>query len=98
MQAVIDPHPRSRDLALHKFHCANCGPIRTEILSLGRVTQPDAAGIQARKSPPVLQHGETAEAQIVLTAQQLLRSHPAALYTTANRTRGDYFADILRGP
>jgi hypothetical protein len=45
LHAVIDPHPTSRDLAFHKFHCADCGPIRTEILSLGRRTQPDAAAI-----------------------------------------------------
>ena len=34
VHATIDRHPAVRDLALHKFYCANCGPIKTEVLSL----------------------------------------------------------------
>jgi hypothetical protein len=40
MQAVIDLHPSLPDMALQKIGCANCGPIKTKILSLrppGRV-------------------------------------------------------------
>jgi hypothetical protein len=33
-QTVIEPHPTRRDLALHNFHCADCDPIKTNILSL----------------------------------------------------------------
>jgi hypothetical protein len=55
---------------------------------------------QARKSAPVLQLGETAEAQLVLRAQQLLRSNPAAPHMNTNRTRVDYWplADVPRLP
>jgi hypothetical protein len=34
MQAVIEAHPSRRDLALHNFHCDDCGPIKTKIISL----------------------------------------------------------------
>jgi uncharacterized Zn finger protein len=34
MQAVIESHPTSRDLAIQKFHCANCGPVKTKFISL----------------------------------------------------------------
>jgi hypothetical protein len=30
--AGIEPHPNRRDLAVHKFHCANCGATTTRIL------------------------------------------------------------------
>ena len=30
--AVIEPHATRRDLAVHKFDCADCGPVRTKIL------------------------------------------------------------------
>jgi hypothetical protein len=32
--AVIEPHPTRRDLALQNFECANCGPIKTKVISL----------------------------------------------------------------
>jgi hypothetical protein len=34
MQAVIESHPTDRDLAIQKFHCANCGPIKIKSISL----------------------------------------------------------------
>jgi hypothetical protein len=34
MQAVIEPHPTRRDLALQNFECVDCGAIKTEVLSL----------------------------------------------------------------
>ena len=34
MQAEIELHPSNRGLALHNFTCANCGPIKTKIISL----------------------------------------------------------------
>ena len=30
--AAIEPHPTRRDLAVHKFQCANCGSTQTKIL------------------------------------------------------------------
>jgi hypothetical protein len=34
LQAIIERHPTRRDLALQKFQCANCGRIKTNVLSL----------------------------------------------------------------
>jgi RNase P subunit RPR2 len=34
MQGVVEAHPSRDDLALHNFECADCGPIKTIILSL----------------------------------------------------------------
>jgi hypothetical protein len=34
MHAMIDPHPTDRDVALQKFHCADCGPIKIKSISL----------------------------------------------------------------
>jgi uncharacterized Zn finger protein len=34
MQAVIEAHPSRTDLALHNFHCADCGPVKTKVISL----------------------------------------------------------------
>jgi len=34
MQAVIEPHPTRCDLALQNFECADCGPVKTKVLSL----------------------------------------------------------------
>jgi ssDNA-binding Zn-finger/Zn-ribbon topoisomerase 1 len=33
-QATIELHPTRRDLALHNFECADCGPVKTKIISL----------------------------------------------------------------
>jgi hypothetical protein len=30
--AVIEQHPTRRDLAVHKFDCADCGRVKTKIL------------------------------------------------------------------
>jgi len=40
MQSVIEAHPSRPDLALHNFHCADCGPIKTEVLSLKPPARP----------------------------------------------------------
>jgi hypothetical protein len=34
LQGVVEAHPSRRDLALHNFQCADCGPIKTKIISL----------------------------------------------------------------
>ena len=34
MQSVIEPHPGRTDVAILNFHCADCGPIKTVVLSL----------------------------------------------------------------
>jgi uncharacterized Zn finger protein len=34
MKSVIEAHPSRNDLALHHFYCAECGPVKTEVLSL----------------------------------------------------------------
>lgn len=39
----IDRHPTDRDLAVQKFRCGHCGPIKTEILSLKPPRRPDVA-------------------------------------------------------
>ena len=33
-QTTIELHPTRRDLAVHNFVCADCGPVRTKIISL----------------------------------------------------------------
>ena len=34
MRGVVEPHPSRPDLALNNFQCANCGPVKTKIISL----------------------------------------------------------------
>lgn len=34
MQGVVEPHPSRRDVALENFACADCGPVKTKIISL----------------------------------------------------------------
>lgn len=34
MQSYIEPHPARRDLAIHHLDCVDCGPVKTEIISL----------------------------------------------------------------
>jgi hypothetical protein len=48
MHAMIDPHPTDRDLALQKFHCAGCGPIKVKSISL-----------KSGKPPPEITHRMT---------------------------------------
>jgi hypothetical protein len=45
MQGVVEPHPSRRDVALENFVCADCGPVKTKIISL----KPDksSAGLTA---------------------------------------------------
>ena len=33
-QTSVELHPSRRDLALHNFQCADCGPVKTKIISL----------------------------------------------------------------
>jgi hypothetical protein len=33
-QAVIERHPTRNDLAVRSVYCANCGPVKTKIISL----------------------------------------------------------------
>jgi hypothetical protein len=40
LQGVVEAHPSRRDIALHNFECANCGPIRTKVVSLKRGEPP----------------------------------------------------------
>ena len=39
-QTTIDVHPTNRDLPLHIYECADCGPVKTKIISL----KPKAVG------------------------------------------------------
>jgi hypothetical protein len=32
--STIESHPNRNDVALHNFACAECGPVRTKIISL----------------------------------------------------------------
>jgi hypothetical protein len=32
--AAVMAHPSRTDLALHNFHCADCGPVKTNVISL----------------------------------------------------------------
>jgi hypothetical protein len=34
MRSVIEAHPSRSDVALQNFACADCGPVKTEVLSL----------------------------------------------------------------
>ena len=34
MQALVELHPTNPDLALQNFECADCGPVKTKIISL----------------------------------------------------------------
>jgi hypothetical protein len=34
MQSVIEPHPSRDDVAVQNFHCADCGPVKSIVLSL----------------------------------------------------------------
>jgi hypothetical protein len=34
MQSDVEPHPSRPDLALQNFKCADCGPVKTIVLSL----------------------------------------------------------------
>jgi RNase P subunit RPR2 len=40
MQAVVEAHPSRRDIAYHNFECADCGPIKTKVISLNRDEPP----------------------------------------------------------
>ena len=33
-QTTIELHPTNRALALHNYECAECGPVKTKIISL----------------------------------------------------------------
>ena len=33
-QTTIDLHPTNTDIALHNYECADCGPVKTKIISL----------------------------------------------------------------
>jgi hypothetical protein len=33
-QSVIEAHPSRYDIAVRNFYCADCGPIKTEVISL----------------------------------------------------------------
>jgi hypothetical protein len=34
MQGVVEKHPSRLDIAFYNFECADCGPIKTEVISL----------------------------------------------------------------
>jgi hypothetical protein len=34
MSGVIEPHPSRSEFALQNLECADCGPVKTKILSL----------------------------------------------------------------
>ena len=49
MHAVIELHPSCRDIALHKLQCADCGPIKTTLLSLKPVKPRGTGSTTARR-------------------------------------------------
>jgi hypothetical protein len=40
MQSIIEAHPSRRDIAFQNFHCGDCGPVKTEVLSLTPPARP----------------------------------------------------------
>jgi hypothetical protein len=32
--SAIEPHPTDRDLAIHNYHCVDCGPVLAKLISL----------------------------------------------------------------
>lgn len=34
MQSEVEPHPTRADIATQNFRCADCGPVKTKVLSL----------------------------------------------------------------
>lgn len=43
MQAVMKSHPTSQSLAIQKFHCTQCGPVKTKFISIRPMKpEPDA--------------------------------------------------------
>jgi hypothetical protein len=34
IQAIIERHPTRNDLAVHSFHCADCGPVKSKLISM----------------------------------------------------------------
>ncbi len=34
MQAIIEPHPGDRYMAVQKYYCTKCGPVKTKLISL----------------------------------------------------------------
>lgn len=36
MRAVVELHPTNADLTLQNFACADCGPVKTKVISLKR--------------------------------------------------------------
>jgi transposase-like protein len=34
VQSEIEPHPSRTDIAIQRFRCADCGPVKTKVLSL----------------------------------------------------------------
>jgi hypothetical protein len=41
--AVIERHPTRADAAVQSFECADCGHVKTKLLSLRRRVQPELA-------------------------------------------------------
>jgi hypothetical protein len=33
-RTTVTPHPTRRELAIHSFECADCGPVKTKIISV----------------------------------------------------------------
>jgi hypothetical protein len=41
--SVIEPHPSQRDLAIHNYHCIDCGPVLAKVISLTQASRPESA-------------------------------------------------------
>jgi hypothetical protein len=48
--AVIEPHPTRRDLAIHNFHCVDCGSVKARIISLKSGKPPAEAALRREEA------------------------------------------------
>ena len=40
LRARIEPHPTRNDIAIHTFHCVDCGPVKTVTVDLTLPAKP----------------------------------------------------------
>ena len=52
---LIEPHPSDRDLAIHNYHCVDCGPVRARSSLEGRLNgqQPVKKSLRAAFDPKI---------------------------------------------
>ncbi len=57
--AVIKPHTTRRDLAVHKFDCADCGHVKTKILfrKQAELTDSTVSALNSKEAVRQLRYG-----------------------------------------